>query len=71
MTSQTVEERLAQLESTVALLMARTNPDFLDTMVGIHANSALFEDMVRSIEEERRREREEACRPDSQSELAS
>jgi hypothetical protein len=64
MAAQTIEERLAQLENKVALLMVRTSPEFLDTMVGIHANSPEFEDMVRSLEEERRREREAACHTD-------
>jgi hypothetical protein len=71
MASQTVEERLTQLESKVALLMAKTSPDFLDTMVGIHANSPLFDQMIHSIEEERRREREKAAREDLQGAAAS
>ena len=71
MATQTVEERLTQLESKVALLMARTRPDFLDTMVGIHANSPMFEQMVRSMEEERQQEREEASREDLESAAAS
>lgn len=42
--------------------VGRTSPDFLDTMVGIHANSPDFEEVTRRIEAEREREREEARR---------
>ena len=67
------EERIAALEAEVARLRAkleeqrpnvtgRTSPDFLDTMVGIHANSPAFEEVTRRIEAEREREREEARR---------
>ncbi len=68
MTAPTLEERLIALENKVARLRTRvegeglktigkTHPDFLDTMVGIHANSPLFEDMARSLAEDRERER--------------
>lgn len=67
MASQSVEERLTQLERTVALLMTRTRPDFLDTMVGIHADSPTFEDLVRSLETERQRERELAIHAEPKS----
>jgi hypothetical protein len=72
------EERFAALEAEVARLRAkvegqhdkgqrpnvtgRTRPDFLDTMVGIFANSPAFEEVTRAIEAEREREREEARR---------
>lgn len=67
------EERLTALEAEVARLRAqvekqrpnvtgRTSPDFLDTMVGIHANSPDFEEVTRRIMEAREREREEARR---------
>ena len=64
MSSQRIEERLAQLESKVALLMQKTCPNFLETMVGIHADSPEFEEVVRALEEERQRERAEADRLD-------
>jgi len=60
MANQTIEERLTDLEHKVALLISGTRPDFLDTMVGIHSNSPMFEEVVRAIEEERQRERSEA-----------
>jgi hypothetical protein len=73
MATASTEERLAALEAEVARLRAvvtgerpgvigRTRPDFLDTMFGIHANSAAFEEMTREIEAERERERDEARR---------
>lgn len=67
-----IEARFAALEAEVARLRMkleeqrpaseRTNPDFLDTMIGIHADSLAFEEVTRRIEEEREREREEARR---------
>lgn len=68
---RTIEERIAQLASKVALLMAKTHPGFLDTTVGIHAGSPLFEEVVRTIEEDRRRAREEVSRLNSKSAAAS
>jgi hypothetical protein len=73
MAAITTEERLTALENEVARLRTRvegdcletrgkTRPDFLETMIGIHANSPLFEEVARSLEEEREREREEARR---------
>ena len=74
MTLETVlEERFAALEAEVARLRLileeqrppvseRTRPDFLDTMIGIHANSPAFEEVTCRIQEEREREREEALR---------
>ncbi len=67
------QERFAALEAEVAQLRrkmeehsptigARTSPDFLDTMLGIHADSPAFEEVTRQIEQEREREREEARR---------
>jgi hypothetical protein len=67
------EERLTALENEVARLRTmvegdclgtrgKTRPDFLDTMTGIHADSPQFEELVRSLEDEREREREEARR---------
>lgn len=73
-----LEERFAALEAEVARLRMkleearppvskRTSPDFLDTMIGIHANSPAFEEVARRIQEEREREREESRRlPTSQ-----
>ncbi len=71
----TLEERFTLLEKEVARLRAevdsrparanvtgRTSPDFLDTMIGIHANSPAFEEVTRQIEAERERERDEARR---------
>ncbi len=69
----TLEERLAALEQEVARLrtrvegkrpetIGRTRPDFLDTMVGIHADSPLFEEVVHSLAAEREREQEDARR---------
>lgn len=66
-----LEERFAALEAEVARLRMklegqppcvseRTSPDFLDTMIGIHADSSAFEEVTRRIQEEREREREEA-----------
>ena len=75
MAAETVlEERFAALEAEVARLRMkleaqpprvseRTSPDFLDTMVGVHADSPAFEEVTRRIQEEREREREEARRP--------
>lgn len=68
-----MEERFAALEAEVAWLRTRvegqqsdvqerTSPDFLRSMVGIHADSPAFEEVTRKIEEEREREREEARR---------
>ena len=68
-----IEERIATLEAEVSRLRAqvegqrrsvtgRTGPDFLKTMVGIHADSFAFEEVTRAIEAEREREREEARR---------
>lgn len=74
MAAETIlEERFAALEAEVARLRLkleaqpsrvpeRTSPDFLDTMVGIHADSPAFEEVTRRIQEEREREREEARR---------
>lgn len=67
------QERFAALEAEVAQLRRkmeeqdsvvrqRTSPDFLDTMIGIHADSPAFEEVTRQIEAERDREREEANR---------
>ena len=70
MVPPTVERRIAELEQKVALLMGKTRPDFLETMIGVHANSPLFEEMVRSLEEEREGEREEARRLALQDEVA-
>jgi hypothetical protein len=72
MAAETIlEERFAALEAEVARLrmklegqrppvLERTSPDFLDTMIGIHADSPAFEEVTRRIQEEREREREEA-----------
>ncbi len=68
-----MEERFAALEAEVARLRTRiegrsnrvagqTSHDFLDTMIGIHANSPAFEEVTRRLEEERERERVEARR---------
>ena len=69
-----LEERFAALEAEVARLRMkleepllrhvseRTNPDFLDTMIGIHENSPAFEEVTNWIQIEREREREEARR---------
>jgi 7,8-dihydro-6-hydroxymethylpterin-pyrophosphokinase len=68
-----MEERFAALEAEVARLRnrveeqysdvpRRTSPDFLNSMIGIHANSSAFEEVTRQIEQEREREREEARR---------
>ena len=74
MAAETIlEERFAALEAEVARLRreleaqrppvsGRTSPDFLDTMIGIHADSPAFEEVTRRIQEEREREREEARR---------
>ena len=74
MAAETVlEERFEALEAEVARLRLelealrpevseRTSPDFLDTMIGIHADSPAFEEVTRRIQEEREREREEARR---------
>ncbi len=74
MATETItEERFAALEAEVARLRAqvegqrpsgsgRTSPDFLDTMVGIHADSPAFEEVTRQLQTEREREREEARR---------
>ena len=72
-TETVLEERFAALEADVARLRMkleaqpsrvseRTSPDFLDTMIGIHADSPAFEEVTRRIQEEREREREEARR---------
>lgn len=73
MAVQTIEERLTALEAVVERLtsdvygkrpgiVGRTHSDFLDTMVGIHADSPMFAQMSREIEAERERERAEARR---------
>lgn len=74
MAAETIlEERFEALEAEVARLRMkleeqrpqiseRTSPDFLDTMIGIHADSPAFEEVTRQIQEEREREREEARR---------
>ena len=70
-TETILEERFAALEAEVERLRLklegqdsriseRTKPDFLDTMIGIHADSPAFEEVTRQIQEEREREREEA-----------
>ena len=70
-TETVLEERFAALEAEVARLRKkleepsfrtseRTSPDFLDTMIGIHADSPAFEEVTRQIQEAREREREEA-----------
>ncbi len=67
------EERFAALEAEVARLRIkleeprsrvseRTSPDFLDTMIGIHADSPAFEEVTRQLQAERERERAEARR---------
>ena len=82
MAATTTEERLTALENEIARLRAKvegtplavtgkTRPDFLDTMVGIHADSSLFEEVVRSLEAEREREREEARQMASEDEAAA
>ena len=69
-TETVLEERFAALEAEVARLRKkleepsfrtseRTSPDFLDTMIGIHADSPAFEEVTRQIQEAREREREE------------
>lgn len=74
MSTETIfEERFVALEAEVARLRMKlegprppisehTSPDFLDTMIGIHADSPAFEEVTRRIQEEREREREEARR---------
>ena len=59
MATETIsEERFAALEAEVARLRMklegappppsqRTRPDFLDTMIGIHADSPAFEEVTR------------------------
>jgi len=68
MAAETIlEERFAALEAEVARLRikleeqlprvsVRTSPDFLDTMIGIYADSPAFEEVTRRIEQERQRE---------------
>ena len=68
MAAETVlEERFAALEAEVARLRMkleeqcprvseRTSTDFLDTMIGIHADSPAFEEVTRQIQEERERD---------------
>lgn len=68
MAAETIlEERFAALEAEVARLRikleeqlprvsVRTSPDFLDTMIGIYAESPAFEEVTRRIEQERQRE---------------
>jgi ssDNA-binding replication factor A large subunit len=73
MATETItEERFASLEAKVEWIQSEikrqkssqesTSPDFLDTMVGIHADSPDFEEMTREIEAEREKERREARR---------
>ncbi len=74
MAAETIlKERFAALEAEVARLRMkleaqppgvseRTSPDFLDTMIGIHADNPAFEEVTRQIQAEREREREEARR---------
>lgn len=69
-----LEDRFAALEAEVERLRnklegqrpnepGQTSADFLETMVGIHADSPAFEEMTRQIEQEREQEREQARRP--------
>jgi hypothetical protein len=71
MATETItEERLASLEAKVEWIQSEikkqrssqgsTSPDFLDTMVGIHADSPDFEEMTKEIEAKREKERREA-----------
>jgi hypothetical protein len=82
MVAPTLEERLIALENEVARLRTRvegeglktigkTRPDFLDTMVGIHANSPMFEEMIRLLADDRERERGQAHRLAAQDETAA
>lgn len=82
MAATTMEERVAALENEIVRLrtkvegmpfpvMGRTRPDFLDTMVGIHANSPLFEEVVRSVAAEREQEREEVRRLTAEDEASA
>ena len=82
MAAATIEERLSALEQEVAQLKdqlygerpgvtGRTRPDFLDKYTGTFANSPMFEEMVRSVEEERERERREARGEDDIEDLAA
>lgn len=72
-TETILEERFGTLEAEVARLRmklgeqkprlsGRTSPDFLDTMIGIHADSPAFEEVTVCIQDERERERQEARR---------
>lgn len=82
MAEATIEERVRALEQEVAQLKdqftgerpgvtGRTRPDFLEKYVGIFADSPMFEEMVRSVEEERERERREARGETDTSEMAA
>lgn len=73
MSDATIEERLSVLEQEVARLRTqvsggrppaanRTSPDFLEKYTGMFANDPLFEEMVRHVEEERERDRQQAIR---------
>ena len=68
-----IEQRVDALEAELAEVkrqlrggrrgvIGRTQPDFLDTTFGIHAKSVAFPEVMREIEAEREREREEARR---------
>lgn len=82
MAEATIEERVRALEQEVAQLKdqlygerpgvtGRTRPDFLEKYTGMFAIDPLFEEMVRSVEEVRERERREARGETETSEMAA
>lgn len=66
MATETLEERVTAEKKDASQVrpgvIGRTSPDFLDRFFGTFADSPNFEAVMRSIEQERAREREEACR---------
>ncbi len=71
MAAELIKERREALEREIAQIrekykdqppavVGRTSPDFLEKYTGMFANDPVFDEMIRSIEEERERERREA-----------
>jgi hypothetical protein len=80
MATGTIEERLAAVEAELARLtmrlegqpegiIGRTNLKLIEEMFGVFSDSPLFDSVMRTIEENRERERQEAERADEATQI--